>query len=188
MLGKILLVAKHDHWKWELGQCAWFPTKESTFRSLEVSTTQHHSGNYVPSQELQDVTRERSWSLPTSHFLSFFVLSAITPPSTFQISLQTWFTNSLAWEMTSGGPLLGSLCTSRKAQSLHTNNQEPWGTALINLKSLSFWHILRLPLLFFYPFTFSPTSTLRLPPQGTMMPPLYLAKPCTKASKVSISM
>lgn len=36
-----------------------------------------------------------------SHFLSFFVLSAITPPSTFQISLQTWFTNSLAWEMTS---------------------------------------------------------------------------------------
>lgn len=29
--------------------------------------------------------------------------SAMTPPSTFQISLQTWFTNSLAWEMTLGG-------------------------------------------------------------------------------------
>ena len=34
------------------------------------------------------------------HFFSRFSLSAMPPPSTFQISLQTWFTNSLACEIT----------------------------------------------------------------------------------------
>ena len=89
--------------------------------------------------KISDTARRRRAAFRLQPHLVMFrlVLSARTPPSTFQISLQTWFTNSLAWEMTSktDGTKIGTDVGSPKAgmtfyftkllEQLHTKSQVP---------------------------------------------------------------